>query len=54
MSENLGHSITGRDNGELNINGIATYQPFDGTMELKLVNSNLSYSLTFLLLLLNV
>ncbi|PPD94239.1 hypothetical protein GOBAR_DD08715 [Gossypium barbadense] len=36
MSENLGHSITGRDNGELNINGIATYQPFDGTMELKL------------------
>ncbi|MBA0690002.1 hypothetical protein Goari_007701 [Gossypium aridum] len=36
MSENLGHSITGRDSGELNINGIATYQPFDGTMELKL------------------
>ncbi|XVE58669.1 hypothetical protein DITRI_Ditri04bG0187300 [Diplodiscus trichospermus] len=36
MFENLSNSIMGRDDGGLSISGIATYQPFDGTMELKL------------------
>ncbi|XVF50709.1 hypothetical protein PTKIN_Ptkin04bG0124200 [Pterospermum kingtungense] len=35
MLENLSASIMGRD-GDLSISGIATYQPFDGTLELKL------------------
>ncbi|KAK6262218.1 hypothetical protein QUC31_008034 [Theobroma cacao] len=36
MLENLRDSIMGREGGDLSISGIATYQPFDGTMELKL------------------
>ncbi|KAK8521343.1 hypothetical protein V6N13_077452 [Hibiscus sabdariffa] len=35
--ENLKDSMMGSDDADLNINGIATYQPFDGTLELKLV-----------------
>ncbi|XP_037492284.1 probable aminotransferase ACS12 isoform X2 [Jatropha curcas] len=35
LAENVTNSIVGRDDGDLNINGIATYQPFDGLMELK-------------------
>lgn len=35
MSENLSDSIMGRDGDDLSISGIATYQPWDGMMELK-------------------
>lgn len=37
ISENLTDSIMGTDGGRLSISGIATYQPFDGMMELKVV-----------------
>lgn len=37
MSENLSNSIMGRDGDDLSISGIATYQPWDGMMELKVV-----------------
>lgn len=37
MSENLTDTITGREGGELSISGIATYQPFDGLIEFKVV-----------------
>ncbi|WCJ36540.1 1-aminocyclopropane-1-carboxylate synthase [Euphorbia peplus] len=36
MDENMGASMSGADGGGLNLNGIATYQPFDGLMELKM------------------
>ncbi|XP_022737782.1 probable aminotransferase ACS12 isoform X2 [Durio zibethinus] len=36
MSENLSDSMMGREGGDLSISGITTYQPVDGTMELKL------------------
>ncbi|OMO97994.1 Aminotransferase, class I/classII [Corchorus olitorius] len=36
MSENLRDSIMGGEGADLSISGIATYQPFDGTMELKM------------------
>ncbi|XVF27014.1 hypothetical protein REPUB_Repub14bG0069900 [Reevesia pubescens] len=36
MSENLRDWIMGREDSDLSISGIATYQPYDGTMELKL------------------
>ncbi|CAI0404319.1 unnamed protein product, partial [Linum tenue] len=35
MKENLMDSLMGGDGAELSINGMATYQPFDGLMELK-------------------
>ncbi|XP_050224581.1 probable aminotransferase ACS12 [Mercurialis annua] len=35
MAENVSRSLIGNDEDNLNINGIATYQPFDGLMELK-------------------
>lgn len=37
MSENLERSIIGGANGDLNISGIATYQPLDGMTEMKMV-----------------
>ncbi|XVF09716.1 hypothetical protein REPUB_Repub07fG0119400 [Reevesia pubescens] len=37
MSENLRDWIMGREDIDLSISGIATYQPVDGTMELKLI-----------------
>lgn len=37
MANNLRDSVVGTDGGDLNIHGIATYQPFDGLMELKVV-----------------
>ncbi len=37
MAKNLRDSIMGTDGGDLNILGIATYQPFDGLMELKVI-----------------
>ncbi|KAF2311764.1 hypothetical protein GH714_026593 [Hevea brasiliensis] len=37
MAKNLMDSIMGTDGGDLNIHGIATYQPFDGLMELKAI-----------------
>ncbi|KAF2315733.1 hypothetical protein GH714_040267 [Hevea brasiliensis] len=37
MAKNLRDSIVGTDGDDLNINGITTYQPFDGLMELKVV-----------------
>ncbi|KAF2311789.1 hypothetical protein GH714_026726 [Hevea brasiliensis] len=37
MAKNLRDSIMGTDGGDLNILGIATYQPFDGLMELKAI-----------------
>ncbi|XWS37724.1 hypothetical protein CRYUN_Cryun19dG0069600 [Craigia yunnanensis] len=36
MLDNLSGSIMRRKGGDLSISGIATYQPYDGTMELKL------------------
>ncbi|KAE8694716.1 putative aminotransferase ACS10 [Hibiscus syriacus] len=36
MLENLTDSIRGRDGDDLSISGIASYQPLDGTMELKM------------------
>lgn len=38
MAENLKDSVMGNNGGDLSINGIATYQPNDGLMELKMVN----------------
>lgn len=37
ISENYTGSISGGNSVELNITGIATYQPFDGLWELKMV-----------------
>ncbi|CAK7337110.1 unnamed protein product [Dovyalis caffra] len=37
MVENLTEAMVGRDGDDLSINGIATYQPFDGLMELKVL-----------------
>lgn len=37
FSENLTNSIIGTDGGDLNISGIAAYQPLDGLTELKVV-----------------
>ncbi|KAL4340816.1 hypothetical protein GQ457_08G035950 [Hibiscus cannabinus] len=36
MLENLKDSMRGREEGDLSISGIASYQPLDGTMELKM------------------
>ena len=35
--ENLERSMIGGADGNLNISGIATYQPLDGMMEMKIV-----------------
>ncbi|OAY30458.1 probable aminotransferase ACS12 [Manihot esculenta] len=40
MANNLRDSVVGTDGGDLNIHGIATYQPFDGLMELKVAMAN--------------
>nr|AJT35550.1 1-aminocyclopropane-1-carboxylic acid synthase [Hevea brasiliensis] len=40
MAKNLRDSIVGTDGDDLNINGITTYQPFDGLMELKVAMAN--------------
>lgn len=37
MSENLNNSVIGGDGGDLGVADLATYQPFDGLMELKVV-----------------
>ncbi|KAF7813298.1 putative aminotransferase ACS12 [Senna tora] len=41
LSENLKKSLMGTDDVTLSVNGIATYQPFDGLEELKVAISNL-------------
>ncbi|XP_054786803.1 probable aminotransferase ACS12 [Prosopis cineraria] len=40
LSENLKKSLVGTDDFTLSVNGIATYQPFDGLEELKMAMSN--------------
>lgn len=40
VSKNVTNSILGIDGGNLNISGIASYQPFDGLIHLKLVQQS--------------
>lgn len=51
VSENLRE---GREGGQLSISGIATYQPFDGMTELKVVMYSSLNCISFVLILLNV
>lgn len=41
LSKNLNDSLLGGIDDGLNISGIATYQPSDGLMELKVVSNSL-------------
>lgn len=43
VSGNLTHSMIGTDGGDLNISGIAAYQPFDGLTELKVVSIEMNF-----------